>query len=327
MSKTLALLISLQTCLLARADTQPLMVSPYKDVTIGIDAARPLIARTAWERAGPTPPALVWAFATGECGSERWGDFDTGAFAALNVAAFNRDGRDYIVSTGGEAGAFTCASDAGMEQFVGRYVSPRLRGLDFDIEGKQTDEQIDSLVRRAQAAQRARPQLRISFTLATHAASDGTRRSLNGTGERVLRAIVASGFDSAVINLMVMNYGAADRKWCVVDSGRCDMGASALHAARNVHARYGIAYHRMALTAMLGENDVQGNAFALADVQRLAQGARRLGLAGLHYWSLDRDQTCPTDAARVSPRCHGLPGLAQGEFGAAFERALRVRVR
>ena len=263
-------------------------------------------------------PALTWACATGECGQERWGDFDTARFAAANVEAFVDAGIHYIVSTGGEAGAFTCGSAEGLARFVARYDSPRLVGLDFDVERQQTPAQVDDLARRAAELQRSRPALRLSFTLATHASPDGSLRSLNATGETVLAALRRHGLDSAVINLMVMNYGPADARWCVLREGgaACDMGASALQAAHNVHHRYGLPYERIALTPMLGENDVAGNVFTLADAELLARGARALKLAAVHWWSLDRDRPCAAGSPRVSPRCHGLADLPPGRFGA-----------
>jgi len=291
---------------------------PYQDVSLGIaPGAAPRITDMAW------PPAagrtLTWSFATGECGQEQWGAFDTAAFAALNVAAFREAGQPYIVATGGEAGIFTCASDTGMQRFLARYDSPQLVGLDFDIEGKQTPQQIGDLVRVAAGVQRLRPALRLSFTLATHAASDGSQRSLNATGDAVMAALAAARFDSAVLNLMVMNYGPADTRWCVLRAGAtppsCDMGRSALQAAQNVHQRYGVPFARIALTAMLGENDVAGNVFSPEDAALLAAGARALGLPGVHYWSLGRDRPCDAGSERVSSRCHGLPDVPAGSFG------------
>lgn len=291
------------------------LAAPYKDVSQRLaDPAAPRIALAGVGR------ALVWAFATGECGQERWGDFDTARFAALNVRAFVAAGIDYVVSTGGEAGAFTCATADGMQRFLARYDSPRLVGLDFDIERQQTPAQIAALARRAAELQRSRPTLRLSFTLATHASPDGSRRSLNALGERVLASLREHGVDRAIINLMVMNYGPADARWCVLQpgGGACDMGASALQAAHNVHLKYGVPYERIALTAMLGENDVAGNVFTPADAERLVQGARELKLAAVHWWSLDRDQPCAPGSPRVSPLCHGLPGVAPGRFGSAL---------
>ena len=312
----LALVTGAGLCAAPAGAASSFIAGAYQHVPLGMAADTPRIAAVPWPNAG----TLTWAFATGECGSERWGDFDTETFARLNVADFVRSGRRYVVSTGGEAGIFTCASAAGMRRFVARYDSPQLAGIDFDIEGRQTPQQIGALVNAAAAVQRERPALRFSFTLATHAAADGSRRSLNATGERVLEAIATARFDRAVVNLMVMNYGAPDARWCVLRGAAgapagCDMGRSALQAAKNVHAKYGLPYRRIALTAMLGENDVAANVFTPADAQALLQGARRLGLAGVHYWSLARDQACPPGSARVSPTCHGLPGVEAGTFG------------
>jgi hypothetical protein len=322
-SSIAAALCVFATCAAAAAP----QIGAYKDVSLGIDKATPRIAEPAWRVPPRRGQVLVWAFATGECGRERWGDFDTDTFARLNVAAHEAAGRDYVVSTGGAVGAFTCSDDAAMMRFVERYHGPRLRGIDFDIEGAQTPAQIDALVQRARRVHERWPALRLSFTLATHAAVDGSRRSLNDTGEAVLAALRAHRLDDAVINLMVMNYGRPDPRVCVVDAKtrRCDMGRSALQAARNLHHRHGIAWHRIALTAMLGENDVPDNVLTLADATTLTRGARRLGLAGVYWWSRDRDQPCRSGEPRVSPQCHALPGVRAGAFGDAFDAALRTQ--
>ncbi|HEY9064784.1 MAG TPA: glycosyl hydrolase, partial [Burkholderiaceae bacterium] len=127
---------------------------PYKDVTIAFEPQSGLLSTEVAGRRQPVievlrPGAtLTWGFANGECGAETLSGLDAAAVAAANVAAFDRAGIHYIVSTGGEAGVFTCGSDAGMEAFIARYASPRLVGFDFDIEGKQTPEMVDALVRR-----------------------------------------------------------------------------------------------------------------------------------------------------------------------------------
>ena len=168
------------------------------------------------------------------------------------------------------------------------------------------------------------PSLRLSFTLATHAAVDGSRRSLNATGEAVLAALRTHRLDAAVINLMVMNYGAPDPRWCVPRRGRCDMALSARQALSNVHSKYGLPYRRLAVTVMLGENDVEANVLGSAEAATVARTARRLGLAGVHWWSLDRDQPCEAGQPRLSPHCHAVPGLAAGAFQSALEAGLRA---
>jgi chitinase len=309
------MIVALLLALAATAAGAAPLTGPYKDVSQGIDPARPRIAEPAWLAPPRRGEVLIWAFASGDCGQERWGDFDTEAFARENVRAHEAAGRDYMLSTGGAVGVFRCDDDAAMLRFVERYAGPRLRGIDFDIEGPQTPAQIDALVQRAKAVHARWPQLHLSFTVATHAAVDGSRRSLNATGEAVLDSLRRARLDDAVLNLMVMNYGRPDPRWCVPHRGRCDMARSARQALANVHLKYGLPYRRLALTVMLGENDVEANVLSPADAAAVARHARRLGLAGLHWWSLDRDRSCPAGEARLSPRCHALPHVEAGRFG------------
>ena len=243
-----------------------------------------------------------------------------------NADAHARAGLRFRISTGGELGVFTCASRAGMAAFIGHYRHRALAGFDFDIEGRQTPAEIDALVREAAAAAKRHPALDFSFTLATLAASDGSGAGLNATGQAVMAAITRHRFTRARINLMVMNYGPASTANCVLaaePTPRCDMGRSGLQAAENLHQRYGVPYRRIALTAMLGRNDVAGNVFRPEDARWLQAAATARGLAGLYAWSLDRDAPCPPDdppdadgLAPLSPRCHSLPGVAAGSFGA-----------
>jgi chitinase len=297
---------------------------PYKDVTIAFDPQTKLLSTEVLGRRQPVTEVLrpgatlSWGFASGECGAETLGGFDAAQVAAVNVAAFVRAGVGYIVSTGGEAGVFTCGSDAGMEAFIARYASPRLVGIDFDIEGKQTPEMIDALVQRAAAAEKKHPELRFSFTLATLAASDGSRASLNATGQSVLKAIRARGLERYTINLMVMDFGAPTPANCVVAAGVCDMGRSAIRAAENLNALQGVAFDRIALTAMIGVNDVALNDFQPADAKVIADFAISQGLAGLHFWSLDRDRPCPRPPSGASPLCSGLENVPALGYSAAF---------
>lgn len=300
------------------------VVSPYKHLPLHRPANSNVI--TVLQNGQPVPwldqpgraPILTWAFATGECGAETWGGQPGQAVAAANVQAFVQAKAGYIVSTGGQGGVFTCATDEGMERFVARYQSTYLIGFDFDIEAGQTPAQIAALAQRIAHVQKKHPQLRFSFTIATHAASDGSKRSLNALGESVLAAVRQAGINDWVANLMVMDYGPAARDVCVVKSGRCDMGASALQAARNVHEKYGVPYAQIELTPMIGVNDVVENVFTVADAAAVADGVRTMGMAGLHWWSADRDGPCAGQVEGADALCHTMPGVAAG----AYQRAM-----
>jgi opacity protein-like surface antigen len=280
-------------------------------------AAAPAVVHSPYKYLSPWDPAhgvQTWAFARGECGEERWGELEGNAVAAANVPRFAQAGVGYIVSTGGQGNVFTCATDEGMKTFVSRYQSPQLIGFDFDIEHGQTPAQVDSLVARIAAVQKARPHWRFSFTVATHAASDGSKRSLNATGEQVLAALRRHGVRDYVLNLMVMDYGSASRKTCVVRRGRCDMGASALQAAQNVHRKYRIPYAQIALTPMIGVNDVIENVYTLDDARATVEAVRRMGMAGIHYWSLDRDKPCSKPAKGAEGDCSTMKGVPAGAY-------------
>jgi len=313
---------------------QGFVYSPYKYLPVGFDPASHSMSSAVLGKTSPVivaggsilpagVDALTWAFATGECGTETWEGIDPQRLADANVPAFERAGVDYIISTGGAAGIFTCASDAGMERFIARYDSPRLIGVDFDIEAGQTSEALTALVQRVRSAQFHHPRLRFSFTLATLAASDGSLASLNPLGEQVLQAIRGAGLGDYYINLMVMDYGPAIPGNCVVTGGVCDMGKSAIQAVENVHARYGIPMHRIELTPMIGVNDVTANVFTLDDALLTAQFVRARRLGGLHFWSLDRDARCaPDEAPGASPICNTHDSVPSLAYSRAFRQGI-----
>ena len=195
-----------------------LLFSPYKDVTINMnwntDEMQSAVEGSDLPVVGsgslvsqyiPKLPAITLAFATGACGSETWGGVSGAAWAAENIPQLQNANLNYVVSTGGEAGTFTCGSTAGMDAFIARYASPNLVGIDFDIEGGQTQSDIQNLVTAAAGAQSQYPNLQFSFTLATLAASDGSYGGVNSLGNEVVEAVLGSSLKNYVINLMTMD--------------------------------------------------------------------------------------------------------------------------
>lgn len=327
--------VLLQGCVVSPAIQQEkLLFSPYKHVNMEVDPAHP-VARTRMQgkvtplvsiKPGPDAAflsAVTLAFASGECGQERWGDLDAQAVADANVPAMAASGLRYVISTGGEGNVFTCQSEEGMQKFIRRYQSSTLLGFDFDIESTQTPADIQALVKQVARASRKWPELRFSFTLATFAASDDSGASLNPTGDAVMQALRAERFDGAHINLMVMNYGPASAANCVVRNGRCDMAASAQQAVINLNKRYGTPLDRIGVTAMIGMNDVRDNVFTVEDALALGRYVREQKLGGLHYWSLDRDKPCEGNSVELSPLCSSLNHIPEMAFFQAFTAGLR----
>jgi chitinase len=306
-----------------------LLFSPYKDVTINMnwntDEMQSAVEGSAIPVVGsgslvsnyiPNLPAITLAFATGACGSETWGGVSGASWAAENVPQLQSAGLNYVVSTGGEAGTFTCTSAAGMESFIARYASPHLVGIDFDIEGGQSQSDIQNLVNSAAGAQSQYPNLQFSFTIATLGASDGSYGGVNSLGNEVVEAVLGSSLKNYVINLMTMDFGSASSSVCVVVSGSCEMAQSAIQAVKNLEHTYGIAASKIAVTPMIGLNDNTAETFTIADVDTLTSYVKSNGLAGLHFWSLDRDTPCSDDYA--SPTCNSISSTTPLEYTKRF---------
>ena len=288
--------------------------SVYKDVTVDADLASGALqssvtgTKQAITSAMPHDlSTLTWAFANGTCGAEKWGNMSADAMAS-NVSKFVAAGKKYIVSTGGQGGVFTCDSDARFNTFIKTYYSTNLVGVDFDIEDGQSQADIDNLVARVHVAQVTYPDLKFSFTVGTWAPSKngsalaldmgpaksapdaGSPNPLGPYGVMVMKAIQAANLTNYTINLMTMDYGTpASSSICVVRDATCDMGQSAIQAAMDFHGYYGIPYSQIALTSMSGPNDIPTEIFTLADADTLTAWAKSKGIAGLSFWSFDRD--------------------------------------
>jgi chitinase len=318
-----------------------MVFSPYKDVGINMNWNTNVISTEVSGAMAPVGAdlkanggkAITLAFATGECGSENWAGVQGPAMATANASLLDSAGVDYIVSTGGEAGSFTCGSDSGMETFIGRWATPHLVGIDFDIEAGQSQQVISDLISRIQAAHGQHPGLRFSLTLGTLApgqSGSGTATSLGASaqdsfnvyGDDSMTAIKSTlGFDGTAatwpsyltINLMTMDYGGASDSVCVVSGGVCQMGQSAIQAAYNLHDKWGVPYTAIELTPMIGQNDASDEKLTLADVDTISAFAISKALAGVHYWSYDRDVDCAAGSA--SSTCNSMGSGYAGPAG------------
>jgi chitinase len=115
------------------------------------------------------------------------------------------------------------------------------------------------------------------------------------------------------VNLMTMDYGSASAGVCVVRGGTCDMGQSSIQAAYNLHDKWGVPFANIEVTPMLGGNDVQSEQFSLGDADAVASFASAHGLAGVHYWSYDRDVDCAQGSA--SATCNSMGNGYAGAHG------------
>ncbi|MEU3730371.1 chitinase [Streptomyces sp. NPDC033538] len=253
----------------------------------------------------------------------RWnGDQDIAdATVAARVAALKESGATVRVSFGGASGtelAAACDNASDLAAAYGEALDAAgSTQADFDIEGDELTD-AESVALRSQALallQEERSGLEVSFTLPVMPSG------LDADSLALLASANDHGVRVSTVNLMTMNYG---------ESYDGDMGDYALASAEAAHAQmkevFGTsdadAWRGMALTSMLGVNDVAGETFTLTDAAEVRAFAQEKGIAWVSVWSAFRDRQCTDDADTddAATDCSGVTQEA-GAFGEAFGEA------
>ncbi|MFC7867183.1 cellulose binding domain-containing protein [Streptomyces murinus] len=224
----------------------------------------------------------------------KWGgvtDVSSDAVAA-QIGALRAKGGDVRVSFGGASGselATTCTSADALAAAYGKAIDAfKLTKVDFDVEGGALPNTAAN-TRRAQAIaklQAQHPGLDVSFTLPV------MPEGLTQDGVNLLSNARANGVKTGLVNIMAMDYGS---------SYNGDMGGYAEQAATATQAQVksvlglsdAAAWKTVAVTPMIGVNDVSAETFTVSDATQLAGFAATKGLGGLSMWSAARDQQCP----------------------------------
>ncbi|MFE1751086.1 chitinase [Streptomyces anandii] len=235
------------------------------------------------------------------------------------IARLKASGAKVRVSFGGASGkelAAACGSVSTLAAAYGAALDAAGSDLaDFDIEGDRlTDAASVALRSRAIAAlQKARPDLEVSFTLPVMPSG------LDSGGLALLRSANEYDVQVSTVNLMTMNYG---------ESYTGDMGDYAVTSAEAAHAQlkkvFGLsdaaAWQDMALTSMIGVNDIAGETFTLSDAARVRSFAEKKRIAWVSMWSAFRDRSCQAGESSGGDAATECSGVAQsaGAFGKAF---------
>jgi hypothetical protein len=234
------------------------------------------------------------AFVTdgGGC-TPKWGGVTDLASDAVaqQIGALRAKGGDVRVSFGGASGselATTCSSADALAAAYGKAVDAYgLTKVDFDVEGGALPNTAAN-TRRAQAIaklQSQHPGLDVSYTLPV------MPEGLTQDGVDLLANAKANGVEIDTVNIMAMDYGPAY-------SG--DMGTYAEQAATATQAQVkgvlglsdSAAWNAVAVTPMIGVNDVASEIFKVDDASQLVTFAKAKGLGGLSMWSATRDKQC-----------------------------------
>ncbi|MGR4853266.1 chitinase [Streptomyces sp. LARHCF252] len=302
----------------------PSTSSPAESGTSNATSYAPYVSATdasGTDSAGsPTTYNLAFVLAGGSGCTPRWDGTDALGDAAVKsrIAQLKKDGGQVRVSFGGASGkelAAACDSVPELAAAYGKALDAAgATRADFDIEGDELADSASIALRSKAIAQlqQERGDLEVSFTLPVMP---------SGLGKDSL-ALLASANDNGVqvatVNLMTMNYGS---------SFDGDMGGYALAAAKASHTQLkkvfgtsdAAAWRGMALTSMIGVNDVDGETFTLADAAEVRAFAEDKGIGWVSMWSAARDRQCGDGAKTDQPAtdCSGVK-QSSGAFAEEF---------
>ncbi|MEW2033330.1 cellulose binding domain-containing protein [Streptomyces roseifaciens] len=264
---------------------------------------------------------LAFVTSGGGC-TPKWGGVtDLGKDpVAQQIGKLRQAGGDVRVSFGGAAGSelgLVCSSADELAAAYGKVVDAyKLTKVDFDIEGAALPNAAAN-TRRAQAIatlQKKHPGLDVSFTLPV------MPTGLTQEGVDLVGNAKKNGVSVSAVNVMAMDYGS---------SFNGDMGQYAIDAATATQAQVkGVlglsdkaAWKAVAVTPMIGVNDVAAEVFKVDDAAQLAAFGRSKGIGWLSMWSAARDKQCPGGAQNsASATCSSI---LQDEL--AFTKAFAAR--
>ena len=110
----------------------------------------------------------------------------------------------------------------------------------------------------------------------------------------------------SLVNIMAMDYGAG-----AAPNPEGAMGRYAVMSAKASRPSSGRCSacrprRHLAVTPMIGINDVASEVFTLVDARKLRRSAGRVHLGGLSMWQLGRDAKCEQPSATTQIDCSGV---------------------
>ena len=269
----------------------------------------------------PTTYNLAFVISDGSTCTPKWNGATTIADPAVRsrISALEKSGASVRVSFGGASGkelASTCDSASALAAAYGAALDAAgSTQADFDIEGDELADS-DSVALRSEAIallQKERSDLKVTFTLPVMPSG------LDSDGLALLESANDHAVQVSTVDIMTMNYG---------ESYDGDMGTYALTSAKAAHTQlkkvFGLsdagAWQGMALTSMIGVNDVDNETFTLADAAQVRTFAEEKKIAWVSMWSAFRDQQCADDDSASDDAATNCSGVTQSS--GAFAEAL-----
>lgn len=249
------------------------------------------------------------------------------------IARLRQHGGSVVVSFGGAANDELATACDAPEQLVAAYraVVERydLRAIDLDIEGTALADTAAN-ARRAAAMKQLQDERTGDDDLAVWLTLPVSPAGLSPEGEAAVTSMLDAGVDLAGVNVMTMDFGGSRAEGqSMIDATTDSLESThdqlqALYSASGHPIGPATVWKRMGATPMIGQNDVAGEVFTLADARRLSTFAIDKGLARLSMWSLNRDRTCGANYPDLTTVSNSCSGVDQGDetFASVLGRTL-----
>jgi hypothetical protein len=294
-----------------------LVFSPYVDASL----YPPFSLTSVAKKTGVKQFTLAFVLAGGGC-KPTWGGIAGANAVARQIGALRKIGGDVRVSFGGANGIELAGACTSVSALTGAYEKVikayRLTKIDFDVEGSALPDAAanDRRSKAVRALQRKHPHLNVSYTLPV------LPQGLTLDGVNFLKNLKKNKVKVGAVNIMAMDFGDGAAP---APAGR--MGMYAIRAATATQKQLkkvfkvsnATAWHHLAVTPMIGVNDVATEVFTPADARQLRTFARAKGFAWLAMWSANRDRQCPGGVkAQADPTCSSV-AQAPWAFSKAFK--------
>jgi cellulose synthase/poly-beta-1,6-N-acetylglucosamine synthase-like glycosyltransferase/chitodextrinase len=246
------------------------------------------------------------------------------------IAQLQEEGEQAIVSFGGQAHTSLDVACTDVSKLTAAYQSVinayQLTTIDLDIEGaalnnfaaeQRRAEAIANLERSANAAHR---KLNVWLTLPVE--PDGLQDNAISVIDSMLRDhVTITG-----VNILAMDFTSPPG----AGSTMGQLAENALEAAHGqlttIYPQYGIhlkpaqIWQRLGATVMIGENNISGEIFTVADASNLVRFASANHLGRVSMWSLNRDSQCGSSFSETGLLSNTCSGTAESslEFAGTF---------
>jgi cellulose synthase/poly-beta-1,6-N-acetylglucosamine synthase-like glycosyltransferase/chitodextrinase len=306
--------------------------APYVDVTL---TPTYQFQSTSADPARQSVLGFVVADSAARC-TPSWGNAYTTGQASQSlalgarIAQLQQDGAQAIVSFGGQAHTsldVACTSTAALTRAYESVISTyHLTTIDLDVEGAALTSFAAQQRRAAAVAALERSALAAGQPLSVWLTLPSEPSGLQDSALSVVTSMLRDGVSIAGINLMTMDFARPPAAGTSMLTG-AEAALTAAHGQlASLLPRYGLhlrsaqIWQRLGATVMIGQNNVTGERFTVADARGLAAFARREHLGRVSMWSLNRDSQCGSSFAEVGLESNTCSGTSQSslQFAAVF---------